>query len=88
MAPLVKDLPTKKVLFFVSSAIHLLQDLLMPLFKGSSNSIINQNARELRKSGKPEAEAYAFSIKKAGKDKDKKVSSKVAKAKFKKIKSK
>lgn len=39
----------------------------MPLFKGSSNSIISANIAELRKSGKPEKEATAAALSQAGK---------------------
>lgn len=44
----------------------------MPLFKGSSQSIISQNIRELRNSGKPEAQATAIAMSKAGKTKTRK----------------
>lgn len=44
----------------------------MPLFKGSSRSIVSQNIRELRKSGRPEAQSVAIALSKAGKGKKKK----------------
>lgn len=55
----------------------------MPLFKGNSNSIISQNIRELRNSGRPEKQAVAIAMSKAGKGKKKQASiaSKVVKAK-------
>lgn len=43
----------------------------MPLFKGNSNSIISQNIRELRNSGRPEKQAVAIAMSKAGKTKKK-----------------
>lgn len=39
----------------------------MPLFKGRSKSIISQNIKELRRSGKPEKQATAIALQKAGK---------------------
>lgn len=53
----------------------------MPLLKGTSDSIISQNIRELRNSGRPEAQAVAIALSKAGKGKGKKVAKKVAKHK-------
>lgn len=55
----------------------------MPLFKGNSNSIISQNIRELRNSGRPEKQAVAIAMSKAGKGlkKQKSVATKVVKAK-------
>jgi hypothetical protein len=44
-----------------------------PLFKGSSNSIVSQNIRELRNSGKPEAQSVAIALSKAGKVKKNKL---------------
>lgn len=44
----------------------------MPLLKGSSDSIISQNIRELRNSGRPEKQAVAIAYSVAGKSKDKK----------------
>lgn len=41
----------------------------MPLFKGSSKSVISQNIAELIHSGYPEAQAVAIAIHKAGKSK-------------------
>ncbi len=55
----------------------------MPLFKGKSNEVISQNIRELRNSGKPEAQSVAIALSKAGKGKGKKVAEKVAKKKSK-----
>lgn len=51
----------------------------MPLLKGKSQSVISQNIRELRKSGKPEAQSVAIALDKAGKGKGKKATKKVAK---------
>lgn len=39
----------------------------MPLLKGSSNSIVGSNIRELRNSGYPEKQAVAIALSKAGK---------------------
>lgn len=39
----------------------------MPLFSGSSDSIVSQNIRELRNSGRPEKQAVAIALSKAGK---------------------
>lgn len=39
----------------------------MPLLTGSSKSIVGSNIRELRNSGKPEAQAVAIALGKAGK---------------------
>jgi len=44
----------------------------MPLLKGSSDSVISQNIRELRNSGRPEKQAVAIAYSVAGKSKDKK----------------
>lgn len=54
----------------------------MPLFKGSSQSVISQNIAELRRSGRPEAQAVAIAMNKAGKSKGKakRVSKKVVKS--------
>ena len=55
----------------------------MPLFKGSSQSVISQNIRELRHSGKPEAQAVAIALNRAGKSnkgKAKHVAKKVVKS--------
>ena len=55
----------------------------MPLLKGKSDSVISANIRELRNSGKPEAQAIAIAYSKAGRSKKKvkKVAKKVAKHK-------
>lgn len=37
----------------------------MPLLKGSSQSVISQNIRELRHAGKPERQAVAIALKSA-----------------------
>ena len=54
----------------------------MPLFKGSSQSVISQNIAELRRSGRPEAQAVAIAMSKAGKSrkKQKRVAKKVVKS--------
>ncbi len=44
----------------------------MPLFKGSSKEVIGENIRELRHSGRPEAQAVAIAMRSAGKAKPKK----------------
>lgn len=41
----------------------------MPLMKGSSKGVISENIRELRHSGRPEAQAITIAMKKAGKTK-------------------
>lgn len=52
----------------------------MPLLNGSSKEIIAQNISELRRSGRPEAQAVAIAYKHAGKSKNfDKVAHKVAK---------
>ncbi len=38
----------------------------MPLLKGKSKEVIAQNIRELRHSGRPEAQAVAIAMSKAG----------------------
>lgn len=51
----------------------------MPLLKGKSDSIVSSNISELRKSGRPEAQAVAIAMREAGKDKaSKRVAKKVA----------
>lgn len=40
-----------------------------PLMKGSSQSVISQNIKELRQSGRPEAQAVAIAMREAGKGK-------------------
>lgn len=41
----------------------------MPLKKGSSKKIVSKNIRELRRSGKPQNQAVAIALNKAGKSK-------------------
>lgn len=38
----------------------------MPLLKGSSNTIVSQNIRTLRKEGRPEKQAVAIALSEAG----------------------
>ena len=44
----------------------------MPLLKGSGQSVIDANIRELRNAGKPERQAIAIALKHAGKGKKRK----------------
>lgn len=44
----------------------------MPLNKGRSKAAISANIRELRHSGRPQKQAVAIAMKKAGKSKGKK----------------
>lgn len=45
---------------------------MMPLNKGRSKAAISANIRELRHSGRPQKQAVAIAMKKAGKSKGKK----------------
>jgi hypothetical protein len=52
----------------------------MPLLNGSSDAVVSSNISELRKSGRPERQAIAIAMSKAGKTKKSKdVAKKVAK---------
>ena len=44
----------------------------MPLKKGKSKAVVSQNIRELRASGRPQNQAVAIAMSKAGKSKKKK----------------
>lgn len=50
-----------------------------PLLKGKTNDIISNNVKELRNSGRNEAQATAIALSRAGRGKGKKVAHKVAK---------
>jgi len=41
----------------------------MPLQKGSSRKVVSRNIKELRHSGRPQKQAVAIALKKAGKSK-------------------
>ena len=45
----------------------------MPLFKGSSKKVISRNIAELMHSGRPQKQAIAIAMSKAGKSRKKKV---------------
>lgn len=42
----------------------------MPLKKGSSRSAVSRNIKELRHSGRPQKQAVAIALKKAGKSRN------------------
>lgn len=44
----------------------------MPLLKGSSNAVVSENIRELRSSGRPEAQAVAIALHTARPDRPRK----------------
>jgi hypothetical protein len=41
----------------------------MPLKRGKGNKVVSQNIRELKAAGKPQQQAVAIALKKAGKSK-------------------
>jgi len=45
--------------------------MIMPLEKGSSRKTVSKNIRELRHSGRPQKQAVAIALKKAGKSRNK-----------------
>lgn len=48
----------------------------MPLLRGSSNDVVHQNYKELKASGRPDAQSWAIALQHAGKRKPRKHSSK------------
>lgn len=63
------------MIFVTADSMELIrfkQEKEMPLKKGKSKEVISSNIRELRKSGRPEAQAVAIAFSKAGKSKKKK----------------
>lgn len=60
----------------------------MPLLKGSSQSIISQNIRELRHSGRPERQAVAIALSQARRNKGKNMTTKVTRVADKVVKHK
>lgn len=58
----------------------------MPLLKGNSRAIVSSNISELRKTGRPEAQAVAIALREAGQsNKGKSLAHKVAKKKTGKV---
>ena len=52
----------------------------MPLLKGKSDNIVSKNISELVRSGKPQRQAIAIALSKAGKSKYGKIKRKLVKA--------